>query len=383
MKPAKDASPDRPPSAAPSKRGPVRRWIRRALLGLAGLAGGFLALGLGLGCCSFSAPGYTGPASDHFDGEQFHNQEAHDRHGFTDLLKWQLTRELGPWKDWTDAPPGPRPPARVGRGQMRVTFVNHATVLLQMDGLNILTDPVWSETVGPLTGVGPRRVRPPGLRFEDLPPIDVVLISHDHYDHLDVPTLKRVVAAHRPRVFAGLGTRALLSEEGIEDAIDLDWWQVSDLAPEVHLTSVPATHFSNRGLCDRDNTLWMGFVVSSPAGIAYFAGDTGYGQHFRQIHERFGAIRLAVLPIGAYLPRWFMSPIHIDPAEAVKAQQELGASTSVAIHFGTFKQADDGQERPIQDLDQALSRAGSPRPRFWVLGFGEGRDVPPIAPAAP
>jgi L-ascorbate metabolism protein UlaG (beta-lactamase superfamily) len=338
------------------------------------------ALAAGIGCCAFSAPGYTGPQSDHFDGEVFHNQDPQEPHGFGDLIKWQMTRDRGPWKEWTDAAPGPPPPERVGRGELRVTFINHATTLIQMDGLNILTDPVWSDVVGPALDVGPRRVRPPGIRFEDLPPIDAVVVSHNHYDHMDLPTLRRLMAAHKPRLFAGLGSRVLLRSEGIDGATDLDWWEVADLSPEVRVTGVPATHFSNRGLCDRDNTLWMGFVVSGPAGIAYFAGDTGFGKHFQQIRERFGRIRLAVLPIGAYLPRWFMSPVHIDPEEAVRAHRTLGAATSVAMHFGTFNLADEGQDDPPSDLAKALEKDGG---RFWVLGFGEGRAVPPLGDAAP
>ena len=362
-------------------RSPLRRRLRRAALVLGVGIAGVAALAAGLGCCTFSAPGYTGPRSDHFDGEVFHNQETREHEGFVSVIKWQLSREPGPWREWTDAPPGPRPPERVGRGDLRVTFINHATTLIQMDGLNILTDPVWSNVVGPAFELGPRRVRPPGIRYEDLPPIDVVLVSHNHYDHMDVPTLRRLAVDHKPRFFAGLGSRALLYGEGVDGASDLDWWQVSDLAPEVRLTGVPATHFSNRGLCDRDNTLWMGFVVSGPAGIVYFAGDTGYGKHFQQIRERFGKIRLAVLPIGAYLPRWFMSTVHIDPAEAVEAHRTLGAATSLGMHFGTFRLADEGQDDPPADLAKALEKGGGGR--FWVLGFGEGRDVPPIGDIAP
>jgi len=335
-------------------------------------------IGPGLGCCAFSAPGYQGAVSDHFDGEQFHNQEPRETTGFLDFLRWRFTREVGPWKDWTSADPGPRPPREVERGAMRVTFVNHATVLVQMDGLNILTDPVWSDRVSPVSFAGPTRVRPPGIRFEDLPPIDVILLSHDHYDHMDVPTLRRLVEAHRPRIIAGLGTKGILHDEGLPDSEDLDWWQVNELGPELRVTFVPAAHFSNRALCDRNNTLWGGFVLSGPSGLAYFAGDTGDGPHFRQIKERFGAIRMAILPIGAYLPRWFMSPVHIDPAGAVRAYQELGATTAMGMHFGTFALADEAQDRPALDLRKALDGAAIPADRFWVLGFGEGRDVPPI-----
>jgi L-ascorbate metabolism protein UlaG (beta-lactamase superfamily) len=266
---------------------------------------------------------------------------------------------------------------------MRVTFINHATALIQMDGVNILTDPVYSDLVGPASLVGPSRVRPPGIRFEDLPPIDVVLISHDHYDHMDIPTLRRLDDERHPRFIAGLGTNRIMYDEGLPDSTDLDWWQSERITSDVRVTFVPSAHRSNRGLCDRDTTLWGGYVISGPSGNAYFAGDTGYGPHFRQIHERFGAIRLALLPIGAYIPRWYMKPIHMDPTDAVHAHQDLGATTSVGIHFGTFRLTDEAQEQPITDLAKALQKASIAGSHFWALGFGEGRDVPPFETPSP
>jgi L-ascorbate metabolism protein UlaG (beta-lactamase superfamily) len=259
---------------------------------------------------------------------------------------------------------------------MRVTFVNHATVLIQQDGLNVLTDPIWSRRASPFSWIGPPRHRPPGLRFEDLPPIDVVVVSHAHYDHLDLPTLKRLQQAHRPRFFVGLGVKEVLARAGIAPVTELDWWQSETLSPTVELRAVPAQHFANRGLFDRDRILWVGWVVKGPAGLAYFAGDSGAGPHFQEIRQRLGPVRLAVLPIGAYLPRWFMRRVHQSPAEAVAAADALGASTSVGIHFGTFALADDGQDEPPAALAAALSSRPTTPPRFWVLGFGEGRPVP-------
>src|SRR5437588_11149750 len=231
--------------------------------------------------------------------------------------------------------------------------------------MNILTDPIWSERTSPISSVGPRRHRPPGIRFEDLPPIDLVLVSHNHYDHLDVPTLRRLSGAP---ILTPLGNAALMRRHGIS-ASELDWWQTKGIA-----TLVPAQHFCSRGLTDRDRNLWGGFVISSPFGNVYFAGDSGSGEHFAQISKRFQPIRLALLPIGAYLPRWFMKPVHIDPAEAVEAHAVLGAATSVAIHFGTFHLGDDGLETPVRDLQRAIAAAGNPR--FWIVGQGEGKDVP-------
>ncbi|HEU4521778.1 MAG TPA: MBL fold metallo-hydrolase, partial [Thermoanaerobaculia bacterium] len=309
-----------------------------------------------------------------------------------------LTAERGPWREWVDDPPGPPPPARVNDGRLRVTFVNHATTLIQMDGVNILTDPIWSERCSPVSWAGPKRHRPPGIRFEDLPPIDAVLISHNHYDHLDLPTLRRLLANHGDPESPGaltrrsappspahagegtlllvshLGNGALLAKHGIDEARELDWWQELPLANGVRVTSVPAQHFSARAISDRDANLWGGFVISGPSGNVYFAGDTGWGRHFAEIGQRFSPIRLALLPIGAYLPRWFMKPAHISPAEAVDAHLALGASTSIPIHFGTFALGDDGEMKPIVDLRAAIAAKGNPN--FPILGFGEGRDIP-------
>ena len=318
-----------------------------------------------------AAPRYRGPRSDHFDGHRFYNADPGPQREES-FLKWQLTRQRGTWRDRFDVPFGPPPPARVGDGELRVTFINHATTLLQLDGINILTDPVWSERVSPFKFGPPRRHRPPGIRFEDLPVIDLVLVSHNHYDHLDVDTLRRLHQRDAPRIVVPLGNVALLDRHHIGNAVELDWWE-----SEGRITAVPTRHFSARGLSDRNRTLWCGFVINSAGGNVYFAGDTGWGSHFQRIGDRFAPIRLALLPIGAYLPRWFMQPVHIDPAQAVDAHFALRAETSVAIHFGTFALGDDGEEDPLWDLKEAISR--KQQPRFWIPEHGEGRDLPPIA----
>jgi len=255
--------------------------------------------------------------------------------------------------------------------------VNHATVLLQMDGLNVLTDPIWSDRCSPLSFVGPRRRRPPGIRFEDLPPIDVVLISHNHYDHLDLPTLRLLADRDHPQILAGLGNREFLESEGIGKSRDLDWWIEVDVAPGIRVQSVPAQHFSGRGLCDRDGSLWMGFVIRGSSGSVYFAGDTAFGPHFEEIRRRCGPLRLALLPIGAFQPEWFMSRYHMSPEQALDAHRSLGAGSSMAVHFGTFRLADDGEELPARRIREALAAHPEPKPRFWVPEFGEGRDILP------
>ena len=340
---------------------------------LLGLAIGAVVPGSG---CATAASGAGGRITDHFDGQRFHNPGTPPRsHGVSGLLKWIRTRDPGPWRPYVDVPPGEPPPRRVDGGAVRVTLVGHSTVLVQMDGLNVLTDPIWSDRASPVPFAGPKRVRPPGLRFEDLPPIDVVLVSHDHYDHLDLSTLRRLAEVHRPRFVVPLGNKAVLDRAGIWGADELDWWQDRPLAPKVRVVVVPAQHFSNRGAFDDGRSLWAGFVIEGPSGRVFFAGDTGYGPHFAEIARRLGPPRLALLPIGAFRPRWFMGPVHLAPDEAVRAAADLQAGTSAAVHFGTFKLADDGQDEPAAELAKALE--ASPGRAFWVLGFGEGREVPP------
>jgi L-ascorbate metabolism protein UlaG (beta-lactamase superfamily) len=334
---------------------------------------------LAAGC--FSGPTHRGDKSDHFDGTRFFDDKPAREVGLTGLLKWQANaRKRGHWPDkFIDAPPGPAPEREVVGDRMRVTFVNHATTLVQLEGKNILTDPIWSERCSPVSWTGPARIRPPGVRFEDLPRIDVVLISHNHYDHMDVATLERLVDAHHPLILTGLGNDLVLAEYGIE-ARALDWFDTVTISESLTIHSVPNQHFSNRGLTDGDGTLWTAFVMQGKhAGNAYFAGDTGYGAHFKGVGEKFadqGGVRVAILPIGAYRPEWFMGAVHTTPAEAVKAARDLGARTSVAMHFGTFPLADEGRLDPVRDLYTALGKPENKRVRFWVLGFGEGRDVP-------
>jgi L-ascorbate metabolism protein UlaG (beta-lactamase superfamily) len=322
--------------------------VRRFLLGFGAALGAVIGGGAVLGWL-FSAPKYRGPKSDHFDGRRFLNLEPTEHAGLGSMLKWMATRDEGPWEEWREVTPS-KPPARVDGAALRVTWVNHATMLVQTAGLNILTDPIWSERCSPVSFAGPKRHHAPGVRFEDLPPIDVVLLSHNHYDHMDVPTLERLKREHRPRIFAGLGNGAF-----VEGATDLDWWQRAKLGEGVTLHAVPAQHFSSRGLADRDANLWTGYVIDAPGGPVFFAGDTGWGSHFRTIRERFGPMRVAMLPIGAFRPVWFMRAVHISPQEAVRAARDLAAQVSIPMHYGTFHLGDDGQDEPVEVLQRELS----------------------------
>jgi len=253
---------------------------------------------------------------------------------------------------------------------LRTTLVNHSTVLLQQRGSNILTDPIWSERAGPLSWTGPRRRRKPGVSWEDLPPIDAVLISHNHYDHLDLLALRRL-AAHGDSTFI-VPTRGarLLRSENIRPAHELDWGESLSL-PGFTIHCVPALHWSSRGIYDHNKTLWCGYVIECQQQLVYFAGDTGFGRHFAQIRKKFGSPRLALLPIGAYQPRWFMSPIHMAPDEAVRAHEILAAKTSIAIHHGTFQLSDEGIDTPKQELI-----ACAPHESFLALNNGQFADIP-------
>jgi L-ascorbate metabolism protein UlaG (beta-lactamase superfamily) len=303
-------------------------------------------------------------------GGRFHNASGRAQQGLGGVLRWLATRRRGAWPSKVEDVPVPPPPARVDDGALHATPVGHATVLVQMDGLNLLTDPVLSHRIGPTSWLGPTRVRPPAIPFAELPRIDVVLLSHDHYDHLDRPALRALAARDDPLVLTGLGVGAKVPSRRV---VELDWWRTHDIDARVRATYVPAEHFSGRGPFDRNKRLWGGFVVEGPSGRVYFAGDTAAGWHFGAIRERFGPMTLSLIPIGAYLPRWFMAPVHIDPQEALDASIVLGSQVSLAIHYGTFDLADDGYDAPPQALARALAAlAGRPAGSdFRVVPFGE------------
>lgn len=327
------------------------------------------------GCGRSIAPAYHGAVSDHFDGKRFFNYERTPERQLEDAIRREEPgRHRGHWDDWQETPTD-TPPPRVAGGELRVTFVNHATVLVQTERMNVLIDPVWSERVSPFAWYGPKRHRPPGIQFDDLPPIDLVLLSHNHYDHMDLPTLHRLVTKFHPRIVTGLGNTAFLSKNGITGSEDIDWWQAVAVAPGVRLTGVPARHWSARALNDVDRTLWLGFVLETPAGRIYFAGDTGYGQFFALIHERFPSFRLGLLPIAPARPRDTMAPRHMSAGDAVRAAELLHVATSIAIHYGTFQQGEDGQNEPVDSLTHAL--AAQPSLKFFALRNGEARWIEP------
>jgi len=320
-----------------------------------------------------SAPTYDGPVSDHFNGKTFINPKGIKAKGLPDVLKWMRERKQGKWIEKKDLKPGARPLPRYDNG-VRITFVNHSTFLIQVDGINILTDPVWSRRVSPFTFAGPKRMRPPGLNFDDLPRIDLVLLSHNHYDHLDIVTLKRIHDKYNPQYIVPLGVSAYLRSKKIDLVRELDWWQSASFGAAFTIESVPAQHFSGRGTFDRDRTLWCGYAIHGNHGNIYFAGDTGYNSDtFKEIGRRTKPT-LAIIPIGAFKPEWFMSPIHCSPDEAVQIFEDLGSPQSIASHLGTFPLADDGAEDPIEGLKSALKVKDVPENRFIVLTEGIAKD---------
>jgi L-ascorbate metabolism protein UlaG (beta-lactamase superfamily) len=304
----------------------------------------------------------------HFDGRHFFNPDCRPPAGWLEFFRWKLTGRPQVSPRFISDVEQSIPPKRVEGGALKFTMVNHSTVLLQHGGVNILTDPIWSERASPVSWAGPRRRRAPGIEFENLPPIELVLISHDHYDHLDLPTLRRLAALRCSTFVVPTGTVRLLSSHGIGPLHELDWGE-SFRTPDYAVHSVPAVHFSGRGIFGRNRSLWCGYVIESQGRLMYFAGDTAFGNHFAQIRDRLGAPNVALLPIGAYEPRWFMSPVHMAPEEAVKAHEILGATTSIAIHHGTFQLADDGIDTPKKEL---LAIAPS---SFIVLNNGESVSI--------
>lgn len=293
---------------------------------------------------------------------------------FRSFLKWVRTRARSAWPEWRDFPPQPAPPSRVEGALLRATFINHATVLLQWRGLNFLTDPHFSLRASPFSFIGPRRAHAPGIPYEDLPRIHAILLTHDHYDHMDITSLRRLTSGQGCPIYTGLGVAGQMPRDLRRHATEMDWWEHLPLAPGLKLHFVPAQHFSARGIFDRMKTLWGGFVLESAQGNIYAAGDTARGRHFGMLKERFGCFRLALLPIGAYEPRWFMAKAHLNPEEAVNAMLALKAEHALAIHFGCFHLADEEMDAPLDALKVAVEK-GLGLDTFRVLMPGEGWDI--------
>ena len=315
--------------------------------------------------------------SDHFDGHRFFNPN-----GANGRPVWMVPRMLlTPRTRWPSVlPVEPRRPPTAGPHDVVVTFIGHATFLIQVAATNLLIDPVYAERASPVAFAGPRRVRAPGVRFDDLPTIALVLLSHNHYDHCDLGTLRALERRFRPLVVTPLGNGRLLQSAGIGRVEEIDWWLKASAAP-LPITLTPAQHFSSRNMFDRNRALWGGFLIEAGGRRILFAGDSGYGPHFREIAARLGPIDLALLPIGAYEPRWFMKDIHMNPAEAVQAHLDLAARQSIAMHCGTFQLTPEGIDEPVRELTQALRERAVPAERFRTVEVGESVSLPSLRPA--
>jgi L-ascorbate metabolism protein UlaG (beta-lactamase superfamily) len=307
----------------------------------------------------------------HFDGRRYFNVEVPPYGARVwHFLRWMATRKPSRWPKWIDDPVQPGPPGALAPHEIAATFIGQSTFLLQLGGANVLTDPMWSERASPVRWAGPRRVRRPGVDFEHLPPIHLVLVSHNHYDHMDLPTLRRLQRHFDPLFITGLGNGRYLRKRGLSRVEELDWWQSLQVGG-LTVMMTPALHFSRRSLFDHLRTLWGGFVLMAGAKRVYFTGDSGYGSHFREICRRLGPIDLALLPIGAYEPRWLMRVAHMNAEEAVRAHLDLAPRLSIGMHFGTFQLTDESIDEPVEELGRNLQKHGVKESAFRVPAFGE------------
>lgn len=359
------------------------RWVKRVGAGLLWLVV-LLCLAITIVPDFLDARYYRGPASDHFDGERFINPDGADDAlsppgGTGTLLRYVTARDNRPiWPDRVAVTPA-KPPARVDGGRMLATWVGHATVLVQTQGLNILTDPVWSKSAGPF-GIGPTRVAEPGIRFADLPKIDLVLVSHDHYDHMDLATLKKLWNRDHPLIVTSLGNDSVIGQAGVP-ARALDWGGQIAVRPGVSVVVNRGHHWDSRWFADRNRALWSGFVVRLPGGNLFFAGDTGAGDlKWADQAASYGPIRLALIPIGAFrfTAGQMAAGSHVGPVDAVEVYRRLGAAQAIAIHWGTFRLSYEGWDTPPRLL--AAAEACTGQRGFSAVRIGRTMDVPAFAP---
>ena len=338
-----------------------------------------IALALGIlmlvGCDGAGAPKRGAPA--HHRQRGFANAEASHAHA-SGWIRWKFfvsrmfATTFSPRSATLPSVANDGAALRANRDAATVTWVGHSTLLLQIDGVNVLTDPQWSRRASPTRFAGPRRLNPPGLDFDALPPIHLVLISHDHYDHLDVATVRRLAATHRPRFLVPLGLKAWFADLGITDVEELDWWDARAIRG-LTLTCVPAQHFSGRTVWDRNRRLWSGWTLAGRGKRLFFAGDTAYYGGLREIGRRLGPFDLAAIPIGAYLPETIMKASHTNPEEALRVLLDVRGTRLLAIHWGTFDLADEPITEPPQRLEGERQRLGLDPARVWVLKHGETR----------
>ena len=313
----------------------------------------------------------------HHTEKGFRNVHPHQTHGFFDFLRWRWDRI---WKDLPSPddyafPSADNDPAFLNSNhrETTLTWIGHATVLFQLAGKNILTDPLFSERASPVQWAGPKRLVEPGVPFESLPPIDIVVISHDHYDALDRRTIRKLKereGGRKTAFFVPLGFGRWFEDLGIKQVVEMDWWDES-VYDGLLITAVPVQHWSKRRFFEKNNTLWAGWAIQSSDFRFFFTGDSGYTPYFQEIGDKLGPFDLAAIPIGAYEPRWFMHPHHISPEEAVQVHLDLRSKKSVAIHWGTFILTDEPPDEPPKRLAAAKEAKGLSEEEFVVLKHGE------------
>jgi L-ascorbate metabolism protein UlaG (beta-lactamase superfamily) len=309
-------------------------------------------------------------ASDHYDGERFFNPSGIPGKNFSDVLRWWWREERTPWPKSVEVPVAPPLPVVLPKGELHVTFIGHATFLLRTSEWSLLTDPHFTERASPMSFAGPKRVRRPAYTLQEIPKVDFVFVSHNHYDHMDIGSLREIQKRFQSEIIVPLKNEVVLNERGLNQVTTLDWWQTIQRGT-LKITLTPAEHWSARGLWDRNKALWGGAIIEWGKERIFFAGDTGYGPHFSTIRSRLGQPSLSLLPIGAYEPRWFMKNHHMNPDEAVMAHVDLAAKNSLGMHFGTFQLTNEGLDDPEKDLTKALRDRKVSAEIFRAARFGE------------
>lgn len=328
-------------------------------------------------------------SASHYDQRKSHHTESGFRnpdpnfiqHGMGSLLKWAVSRwtndvSLNPEDYSIQTKTNDGQAIKDFQGKWSVTWIGHATTLIQIDGYTILTDPIWSDRCSPFTWAGPKRYTEPGIELDDLPNIDLVLISHNHYDHMDLPTLLELQKRFSPRFYVGLGNQSFLESEGLLNVKEMDWWDEDIFFKEaksdpLKITFTPTQHFSSRSPFDQNRTLWGSFLMIGSQSKVYFAGDTGYFDGFRKISEKVGNLDLAILPVGAYEPKWFMEPVHVDPTQSVQAFIDLKANYMLPMHYNTFVLSDEPLDQPLQETIRAFEEKGLQKSRLLGIQIGE------------
>ncbi|TGK35784.1 MBL fold metallo-hydrolase [Leptospira andrefontaineae] len=313
------------------------------------------------------------PNSDHFDGKRFYNPTQVEENGIWRILKLLATIDLEEWPKKVQNEQTNPIKTPLYKDQIAITFINHATVLIQTREINILTDPVWSERISPVSWAGTKRVREPGIQMADLPRIDLVVISHNHYDHLDLETLKNLNRKFSPKFLVPLGDKGLLQSEGISNTEEMDWWETIKIEKKAEVTFAPTQHLSARGIFDWNRSLWGSYMIKIGNRRVYFGGDAAYSSHYKAIKRRLGEPDISLLPIGAYEPRWFMRLVHMNPSDAIQAHKDLSSKLSIGIHFGTFQQTEETINAPVEELKKELLNAGLNLSNFIIQKEGIGQ----------